>query len=110
MTDNTQSLSNTVFIDNESDPGSWEDAIKYSQHIKVMQGYQEGYEEGRRRGRLSMKAEVNAMAKHLARVLDVVDEAYRKYCGVEFDGFDADDAAVLQAARTYWLNNFSKEK
>jgi hypothetical protein len=36
MTDNTQSLSNTLFIDTESDPGSWEDAIKYSQHIKVM--------------------------------------------------------------------------
>jgi hypothetical protein len=36
MTHNTQSLSNTLFIDTESDPGSWKEALKYSQHIKVV--------------------------------------------------------------------------
>lgn len=41
--------------------------------------------------------------RHLDAVLDMADEAYRKYCGEEFDGFDAEDVAVLQAARNYWL-------
>jgi hypothetical protein len=72
--------------------------------------YLKAYTEGRRRGRLSMQAETHEMAQHLARVLDVADEAYRKYCGEEFDGFDADDVAVLQAARNYWLDNYGKEK
>lgn len=27
---------NTLMIDDASDPGSWEDALKYSQHIKVI--------------------------------------------------------------------------
>jgi len=30
--------SNTLIIDTESDPGSWKEALKYSQHIKVMNG------------------------------------------------------------------------
>lgn len=34
--DNSLTNSGTLTIDAESDPGSWEDAIKYSQHIKVV--------------------------------------------------------------------------
>lgn len=69
---------------------------------------QKAYAEGRQRGRLSMQAETAAVAQHLALVLDVIDEAYRKYGGEEFDGFDADDVAVFQASRTYWWDNFGK--
>jgi hypothetical protein len=35
-TSNVESLSNTLFIDTESDPGSWKQALRYSQHIKVI--------------------------------------------------------------------------
>lgn len=29
-------VSKTLTIDTESDPGSWEEALKYSQHIRVI--------------------------------------------------------------------------
>lgn len=34
--DCTTSGSNTVIIDTESEPGSWEEALKYSVNIKVI--------------------------------------------------------------------------
>jgi hypothetical protein len=33
---NEMPVSNTLTIDVESDPGSWAQALKYSQHIKVI--------------------------------------------------------------------------
>lgn len=30
------SINNTVFIDTQSEPGSWEQALQFSQHIKVL--------------------------------------------------------------------------
>lgn len=34
--DCTTNGSNTLTIDTESDPGSWKQALQYSQHIKVI--------------------------------------------------------------------------
>ena len=56
------------------------------------------------------RSEIVALREQLAAVLDVADEAYRKYGGNEFDGFDEADVIALQTARNFWLDNGGYEK
>ncbi|CAB5222789.1 hypothetical protein UFOVP368_33 [uncultured Caudovirales phage] len=53
----------------------------------------------------TLETQLSEAREELVSVLDMADEAYRKYAGEAFNGFDADDVSVLQAARDYWLDS-----